>query len=95
MAWLHTWLGLYLGWLLFAVFLTGTMAVFEHSISHWMQPEASVNTANAEVSLAQQLDMAQAYLEQHAKREKGSNWMIAPISENHAALEVRWRVKGE
>lgn len=95
MAWLHTWLGLYLGWLLFAVFLTGTMAVFEHSISHWMQPEASVNTASAEVSLAQQLDMAQAYLEQHAKREKGSNWMIAPISENHAALEVRWRDKGE
>ncbi|MCB5184065.1 PepSY domain-containing protein [Methylobacillus gramineus] len=95
MAWLHTWLGLYLGWLLFAVFLTGTMAVFEHSITHWMQPEALVKPAHAEVILARQLDIAQAYLEQHANREKGSNWMIAPISDNHPSLEVRWRVKGE
>ena len=26
MAWLHTWAGLTFGWLLFAIFLTGTLA---------------------------------------------------------------------
>jgi photosystem II stability/assembly factor-like uncharacterized protein len=26
MAWLHTWVGLWFSWLLFAVFLTGTLA---------------------------------------------------------------------
>ena len=39
MAWLHTWAGLIFGWLLFAIFLTGTLAYFKDEISHWMQPE--------------------------------------------------------
>ena len=38
-AWLHTWCGLWVSWLLFAVFLTGTLAVFEEPITHWMTPE--------------------------------------------------------
>ena len=37
-AWLHTWCGLWFSWLLFAVFLTGTLAVFEEPITHWMTP---------------------------------------------------------
>ncbi|WP_432706425.1 PepSY-associated TM helix domain-containing protein [Azotobacter salinestris] len=39
MTWLHTWAGLLLGWLLFAIFLTGTLTVFDKEISWWMQPE--------------------------------------------------------
>jgi uncharacterized iron-regulated membrane protein len=39
MAWLHTWAGVLLGWLLFAVFLTGTIAYFRHEVTLWMQPE--------------------------------------------------------
>ncbi|MBD9482123.1 PepSY domain-containing protein [Pseudomonas sp. PDM14] len=39
MSWLHTWGGLVLGWLLFAIFLTGTLAVFDKEIDQWMQPE--------------------------------------------------------
>ncbi|SUY94691.1 Uncharacterized iron-regulated membrane protein [Comamonas testosteroni] len=37
-AWLHTWCGLWFSWLLYAVFLTGTLAVFEEPITHWMTP---------------------------------------------------------
>lgn len=40
MAWLHTWSGLLVGWLLFAIFLTGTASYFRPEISHWMRPEA-------------------------------------------------------
>ena len=36
---LHTWAGLVLGWLLFAIFLTGTLAVFDRELNWWMQPE--------------------------------------------------------
>ena len=39
MIWLHTWIGLLPGWLLYAIFLTGTLSVFEHEIDTWMQPE--------------------------------------------------------
>ena len=40
MAWLHTWSGLLAGWILFAVFLTGTASYFRPEITHWMRPEA-------------------------------------------------------
>ncbi|WP_338664467.1 PepSY-associated TM helix domain-containing protein [Pararoseomonas sp. SCSIO 73927] len=40
MAWLHTWSGLLAGWILFAVFLTGTASYFRPEITAWMRPEA-------------------------------------------------------
>src|SRR6476469_9536805 len=39
MNWFHSWSGLLFGWLLFAVFLTGTLTVFDTEITAWMQPE--------------------------------------------------------
>lgn len=39
MAWLHTWSGLVVGWILFAVFVTGTLSYFRPEISQWMRPE--------------------------------------------------------
>ena len=39
MAWLHTWSGLLLGWLLYAVFFTGTLSFFRDEINDWMRPE--------------------------------------------------------
>jgi uncharacterized iron-regulated membrane protein len=42
MAWIHTWLGLLAGWILFAMFLTGTASYFRPEITRWMQPEIDV-----------------------------------------------------
>ncbi len=39
MAWIHSWLGLLAGWILFAMFLTGTASYFRPEITQWMQPE--------------------------------------------------------
>jgi uncharacterized iron-regulated membrane protein len=39
MAWIHAWLGLLAGWILFAMFLTGTASYFRPEITRWMQPE--------------------------------------------------------
>jgi len=39
MNWIHSWSGLLFGWLLFAIFLTGALTVFDNEITYWMQPE--------------------------------------------------------
>ena len=39
MSWLHTWAGLVLGWLLFAIFLTGTLSFFRNELNLWTHPE--------------------------------------------------------
>ncbi len=39
MSGLHIWVGLLFGWLLYAMFLTGTVSYFRSEISQWMRPE--------------------------------------------------------
>ena len=39
MGWLHTWVGLVVGWILFFMFLTGSAGYFDTEIDRWMQPE--------------------------------------------------------
>ncbi|GAB2561481.1 PepSY domain-containing protein [Dyella jejuensis] len=38
MAWLHTWAGLIVGWVLFVIFLGGTLACFDKELDYWMRP---------------------------------------------------------
>lgn len=45
MAWIHGWLGLIAGWILFAMFLTGTASYFRPEITRWMQPEIDLSAA--------------------------------------------------
>lgn len=46
MAWLHSWLGLSFGWLLFAIFLTGAVTYYRHEITMWMQPQFATMQVN-------------------------------------------------
>ncbi|MHC8383568.1 PepSY-associated TM helix domain-containing protein [Pseudomonas sp. LB3P14] len=85
MAWLHTWAGLIFGWLLFAIFLTGTLAYFKDEISHWMQPEIPARSVSPEASLT----LAQHYLQQHAAG--ASRWLIDLPDSREPALSVRWQ----
>lgn len=85
MAWVHTWTGLLFGWLLFAIFLTGTLAYFNDEISHWMQPEIPARSVSSEHSL----DLAQHYLQEHAPG--ASRWLIDLPSARQPALTVRWQ----
>ena len=55
MSWLHTWSGLLLGWLLYAVFFTGTLSYFLDEINVWMKPELHQSQPSANTAeLAQQ-----------------------------------------
>lgn len=47
MASLHTWTGLVPGWLLFLIFLFGTVAFFQEEASRWMRPELSAAPVSA------------------------------------------------
>ncbi|MDO5101663.1 MAG: PepSY-associated TM helix domain-containing protein [Lautropia sp.] len=39
---LHIWTGLLVGWLLYAIFLTGSVSYFKDEISQWAQPETAI-----------------------------------------------------
>ncbi|CAB5683951.1 Uncharacterized iron-regulated membrane protein [Delftia tsuruhatensis] len=49
---LHTWVGLLLGWFLYAMFLTGTVSYFKNEITQWMQPEQPHHRQAVEPALA-------------------------------------------
>ena len=82
MSWLHTWAGLIFGWLLFAIFVTGTLAVFDKEIDHWMHPEIPTT----EVTQAQAAQRAIAYLQQH--EPTAGNWGISLPTERSPGLRV-------
>jgi len=92
MTWLHTWGGLWAGWVLFAIFLTGTLGVFDDAITRWMKPErplvAEVAPTTAE-QRAQVVRLAQAYLQQTMPR--GEFWSIGLPGESDPAIRLFWR----
>ena len=51
MAWLHTWAGVVLGSLLFAIFWMGTLSVFDREIDRWMMPDTRLAPATEKISL--------------------------------------------
>ncbi|MCG8360620.1 MAG: PepSY domain-containing protein [Kiloniellales bacterium] len=51
MTWLHTWAGIVVGALLFAIFWMGTLSVFDREIDRWMIPETRLPVIEASPSL--------------------------------------------
>jgi uncharacterized iron-regulated membrane protein len=84
MAWLHTWSGLLFGWLLFAVFATGTSAYFQEEITAWMQPE--VHARVGEPAAATQA--AAGWLRRTAP--DSPSWFITPPGKRSAVTQVYW-----
>jgi uncharacterized iron-regulated membrane protein len=50
MNWLHTWAGVVLGGLLFAIFWMGTLAVFDREIDRWMMPMTRLTIPETHIS---------------------------------------------
>lgn len=87
MAWLHTWSGLLLGWLLFAVFLTGTFSFMRSEIDDWMRPE--LHASSPATPPAQAAANALQALQRLAPQ--ADSWTIALPSARQTALAVSWR----
>lgn len=53
MAWLHTWAGVVIASVLFAIFWMGSLSVFDREFDRWMQPGTRLAAPSASVSLDQ------------------------------------------
>lgn len=90
MTWLHTWSSLILIWLLFAVFVTGTLSFYRTEITHWMQPEGHI-AKKVDTTIA--ADSAWDRLTQLAPW--GKSWSINLPSERNPKTGLSWVAEGE
>ncbi|MBL4670622.1 MAG: PepSY domain-containing protein [Arenicella sp.] len=90
MGWLHTWLGVALGAILFAIFWTGSLTVFDKEIDHWMKPE---------LRLAQQenVSLDRVVLPKLASFEPalGSDVWISPPRDRIPAIRMLYHDKND
>ncbi len=92
MADLHTWVGLLLGWVLYAMFLTGTVAYFKDELSQWMRPELSRQVAVPEPALVAQR-MADRFSE---RLPDATQWTMRLPDARTNSVYAFWRVpRGE
>ena len=80
---LHTWSGMLLGWVLFLVFMTGTIAFWREGMNRWMQPELP----RVEQPM-RALAGAQRFLENRAPEAK--SWFITLASERSTGAQIFW-----
>lgn len=74
MAWLHTWSGLVVGWVLFFVFVTGSAGYFTYEITRWMEPERPIQGGEFSYDNGVLASMAMDRLEQVAPTAE--HWII-------------------
>ncbi|WP_312416247.1 PepSY-associated TM helix domain-containing protein [Comamonas sp.] len=92
MSWLHTWGGLVCGWLLCAIFVTGTLSVFREPITRWMQAAPANGPPGAALGLQdrlQALHTAEDYLQQRAPQAR--QWQIDLPARAGDALQLSAR----
>lgn len=89
---LHTWAGLLCGWLLYAMFLTGTVSYFKDEISQYMRPELHHPAQTPDPAEA-----AQRIVGQLGQIAPGSTqWSMRLPDERHATVSSFWRLpRGE
>lgn len=87
MTWLHTWSGLLVGWVLYFIFVTGTIGYFYVEIDRWMRPELPL--AIASPSLERSASEADAFLRIEAG--DAAYWRITlPAGRQSRQLDVGW-----
>ena len=84
MAWLHTWTGLLVSWLLLLIFMGGTASYYREEISRWMRPELSRTLVPPEQAAASAL----AYLQREAPN--ADYWNVTLPDARNPALDMYW-----
>lgn len=85
---LHTWTGLVLGWVLYFMFVTGTLGYLDTEIDRWMMPELPAVTRPIEANTA----VADAVAVLKAEAPAASRWQIRlPNGRNQPYAAVSWR----
>ncbi len=91
MAWLHTWSGLVVGWVLLAIFVTGTASYYRADISRWMRPELARAEPPTGAELGAAAERATAYLTVHAPTAR--SWFIGMPQPDKPVLDLFWRTR--
>lgn len=84
---LHTWAGVIVGGVLFAIFWMGSLSVFDREIDRWMAPVLRLAPAHQEVHLEALTPFYEA-----AVAGKASAWTISFPTERYPVFVVSWRV---
>lgn len=87
MSWLHTWSGLLLGWLLYAVFFTGTLSYFVDEINVWMKPELHA-------SVPADLDPERALATLQRLAPEATVWTLELPGDRTTSIQASWRERG-
>ncbi|KAI3591187.1 iron-regulated membrane protein [Cupriavidus sp. U2] len=87
MAWLHTWSGLLVCWVLFLVFCGGTASYVKDEITVWMKPEFHASL-NQNVPAADAVGRAVAFLQREAP--DAERWFITLPDERNPAISMFW-----
>ena len=85
MAWFHSWIGLSFGWLLFAIFLTGSISYYRQEINIWMQPHFATQQIKQDTAI----QSAQQYLQTHAPDAK--SWYIGAANPHTPVNKIYWQ----
>lgn len=87
MSGLHTWAGLLFGWVLYAMFLTGTVAYFKDELSQWMRPELP-----QQVQVPDQAVAAQRIADELGNIAPGSpQWSMRLPDARNSSVYAFWR----
>lgn len=91
MAWLHTWCGLSCGWLLCAIFLTGTLSVVRDPITSWMQATPALPSAHTHTVLSEDALVPRALAQLRQLAPQARMWRISLPTHPGEALTLVWR----
>ncbi len=84
---LHTWVGLLLGWVLYAMFLTGTVSYFKDELSQWARPELARLTDRPDAAV-----VAQRIADTFAKIAPGTpQWSVRLPDDRNNSAYAFWR----
>lgn len=86
MNWLHTWAGVVLGGLLFAIFWMGTLSVFDREIDRWMIPSTRLALPGEPISF----DVLQPTIDE-AAASGSAFWAALLPTERQPTIRVSWR----
>lgn len=90
MSWLHTWVGLLLGWVLYFMFITGTAGYVDTEIDRWMRPELPAASTGGDLrDLAR---VGETALKTLAPAGAEGWWIDFPIGRNMPNLTVWWKL---
>lgn len=85
MNWLHTWAGVVIGGLLFAIFWMGTLAVFDKEIDRWMAPMTRLAMPSGMLSLD-----AQRSTYRDAVADKAGTWNLYLPNDRLPVTRTAW-----